>query len=167
MSYLVLAKWPKLKSLDLSMNAPTLDDAALAAFSKNHWSCLEKLRMHENNLDHISITELVKGDWPILKFLDVSSYELDAVAVSKLRSGKWPFLECLELADNGFTEGVMHLLSPGNQAGPDVGENIVSDPIDILEGHWPHIQAIGFSCPEDRSMYMCHWGETCTCRQDV
>ena len=168
MSYLVLAKWPKLKYLDLSMNAPTLDGAALTVFAKNRWSCLEKISLHENNMDLTCITEIVKGDWPILKFLDVSSSELDAVAVSKLRSGKWPFLECLELADNEFTEGVMHLLSPGNQAGLDVGENIVSDPIDILEGHWPHIQAIIFSCPEEHSMYICDWRETCTCcRQHV
>ena len=157
-----VAKWPKLKYLDLSMNAPTLDGAALTVFAKNRWSCLEKISLHENNMDLTCITELVKGDWPILKFLDVSSSELDAVAVSKLRSGKWPFLECLELAENEFREEVMHLLSHGNQAGLDVGD-IVSDPIDIFEGHWPHIQAIIFSCPGEHSNHICDWGETCTC----
>ena len=81
-------------------------------------------------------------------------------------------LECLELADNEFTPGVMHLLSLGNQAGLVLGENIITESIVVSKGHWPQLQKVVFSKPEDDSEWTYYrgegcmsgdWGESCTC----
>lgn len=59
-------------------------------------------------------------------------------------------LECLELADNAFSEGVMHLLSLGNQAGLTVG--IIPHPTVISKGHWPQLRTVHFSDPMEVSV---------------
>ena len=168
MLHLVSATWSNLRYLDLSENASSLTSSALAVFAKDTWSSLEKLCLHGNKMGPC-MAELVQGNWPMLRYLDVGSPELNVVCVSKLDLGKWLLLECLELADNEFTPGVMHLLSLGNQAGLVLGENIITEFIVVSKGHWPQLQKVVFSKPEDDSKCIigrrvsCDWGESGTC----
>lgn len=164
LAHLLLADWPVLMCLDLGENEEGVDAAAIALLVMKAWPCLTTLSLHGNELGADSVAELVKGSLPALRVLDVCGPSLDIVAASKLQLGRWPLLECLALPESEFSQGIIHLLSVGNQAGLKMGLSYIDNPAEVARGVWPKLKSIHFGDPLDASAWATAWGEDCALR---
>ena len=147
MSYLIQAKWPMLEVLNLQLNRMMLRVVSAAALAQANWPQLHRLCLHGNNVSPCYVTQLVKLDWKHLKQLVLSCIGLDVNAVRALLLGRWNALESLWLALNGFTPGMIELLSPGNRANLKLGINRIVDASMINGGQWPKLAMLTFANP--------------------
>jgi len=143
------AKWPQLKSLNLSDN--NIGDQGLAMLSTKDWPLLENLNLSNTKLTLKGIKVMThESKWSHLRCLNLSYNEINDEGLEILSHKDWSLLEKLNLSNSKITsKGVDVLVNKMNLANLkrlDISYNKIFDEgLEILaSGKWPLLEDMIF-----------------------